>query len=109
MIFGIQIFGTTWLIVSAIIGVIGLTLVGFFWEKIKEDVDDGAQFGAIVAVILFGLFWLFVLLIICCVGIVALPVWIGYRTQKTKESINKARKERFNKKPQTDKIMEKRL
>ena len=109
MIFGIQIFGTTWFIVSAIIAVIGLTLVGFFWEKIKEDVDDGAQIGAIFAVIIFGLFWLFVLLIICAVGVVALPVWIGYRTQKTKESISKARKERFNKKPQTDKIMEKRL
>lgn len=75
MIFGIEPFGTTWVIIGVILGVILLFFLGIFYD---EDIDnDGVivlkAFGAIVACI----FWPFVILSAVCVGVVTIPIYLG--------------------------------
>ena len=75
MLFGMTAFGTTWIIISIILGVILLFLLGIFYD---ENIDgDGfivlKAFAAIVACI----FWPFVTLIAVCVGVVAIPIYLG--------------------------------
>jgi hypothetical protein len=75
MIFGMSVFGTIWITVSIILGVILLFLLGIFYD---ESIDGGGfivlkAFGAIVACIL----WPFVILSAVCVGVVAIPIYLG--------------------------------
>ena len=75
MIFGLSFFGTTWIIISIILGVILLFLLGIFYE---ENIDgDGFIVLKAFAAIVVSIFWPFVLLIAVCIGIVAIPIYLG--------------------------------
>ena len=73
MIFGMTAFGTTWITISIILGVIFLFLLGIFYE---DGIDDEG-FIAIKAVVAIAvaIFWPFVLFVAVCLGIVAIPIY----------------------------------
>lgn len=75
MIFGMTAFGPTWFTISIILGVIFLFLLGIFYE---DGIDDEG-FIALKAVIAIAvaIFWPFVILIAVCVGVVAIPIYLG--------------------------------
>ena len=75
MFFGMTAFGTTWIIISIILGVILLFLLGIFYE---ENIDgDGFIVLKAFAAIVVSIFWPFVLLIAVCIGVVAIPIYLG--------------------------------
>jgi len=95
MIFGITDFGTIWVIIGIILGVIVLFLLGIFYN---EDIDgDGfivlKAFGAILACSL----WPFVTIIAVCIGIVAIPIYLGKKIRNfiTRRKEKKIEKENF--------------
>lgn len=87
MIFGMTFFGTTWIAVSIILGVIFLLLLGIFYE---DGIDDEGFIALKASVaIVAAMFWPFVIFIGACVGIVAVPIFLG----KMIRNIIKKRKE----------------
>ena len=75
MIFGMTAFGPTWYTISIILGVIFLFLLGIFYD---EDIDgDGIIVLKALAAILVCIFWPFAILIAVCVGLVAMPIYLG--------------------------------
>lgn len=95
MIFGLSFFGTTWIIISIILGVILLFLLGIFYD---ENIDgDGIIVLKAFAAILLCTFWPFVILIAVCVGIVAIPIYLGKKIRNfiTLRKEKKIEKENF--------------
>jgi len=92
MILGMTFFGTTWIAVSIILGVILLLLLGIFYE---DGIDDEG-FIALKATVAIAaaIFWPFLIFIGACVGIVAVPIFLG----KMIRNIIKKRKEEKEKK-----------
>jgi predicted neutral ceramidase superfamily lipid hydrolase len=92
MIFGLSFFGTTWIIISIILGVILLFLLGIFYD---EDIDgDGLIVLKALAAILLCIFWPFFILIAVCVGVVAIPIYLGkkirnFMAQRKEKKIEK--------------------
>ena len=75
MIFGLSFFGTTWIIISIILGVILLFLLGIFYD---ENIDgDGFIVLKAFDAILICIFWPFVLFIVVCIGVVMIPIYLG--------------------------------
>ena len=75
MIFGMTAFGTTWIIISIILGVILLFLLGIFYD---ENIDgDGFIVLKAFAAIIVCIFWPFVILIAVCIGVIAIPIYLG--------------------------------
>ena len=95
MIFGMTAFGSTWITISIILGAIFLFLLGIFYE---DGVDDEG-FIALKAVIAIAvaMFWPFVLFIAVCVGIVAIPIYLGKKIRNfiAKRKEKKIEKENF--------------
>ncbi len=95
MIFGLSFFGTAWIIISIILGVILLFLLGIFYD---EDIDgDGLIVLKALTAIFLCIFWPFFIIIAVCVGVVAIPIYLGKKirnfiTQRKKE---KEEKENF--------------
>lgn len=77
MIFGIEPFETTYIIISIILGVILLFLLGIFYDK-NIDGDGIIAFKAFL-VVLACIFWPLVILIAVCVGAVAMPIYLGIK------------------------------
>ena len=75
MIFGTTAFGTTWIIISIILGVILLFLLGIFYEE-NIDGDGFIVLKALVAIIA-SILWPFAILIAVCIGVVAIPIYLG--------------------------------
>ncbi len=95
MIFGLSIFGITWIIISIILGVIFLFLLGIFYD---EDIDgDGLIALKALAVIFVCIFWPFAILIAVCVGVVAMPIYLGKKIRNfiTQRKEKKIEKENF--------------
>ena len=87
MIFGMTFFGTTWIIVSIILGVIFLFLLGIFYE---DGIDDEGVIALKETVaIAVAIFWPFAIFFGTCVGIVSAPIFLG----KIIRNIIKKRKE----------------
>lgn len=75
MIFGMSVFGTTWIVVSIILGVILLFLLGIFYD---EKIDgDGFIILKAFAAILVCILWPIAILFVVCVGVVAFPIYLG--------------------------------
>jgi len=95
MIFGMTAFGPTWFTISIILGVIFLFLLGIFYE---DGIDDEG-FIALKAVIAIAvaIFWPFVIFIAVCVGIVAIPIYLGKKIRNfiTLRKEKKIEKENF--------------
>ena len=95
MIFGITAFGTTWIVISIIIGVILLFLLGIYYD---ENIDgDGLIVLKAFAAILVCIFWPFAILIAVCVGVVAIPIYLGKKIRNfiTQRKEKKIEKENF--------------
>ena len=75
MIFGMTAFGTTWITISIILGVIFLFLLGIFYEDGIDD--DGCIVVKATIAILVAIFWPFVLFVAVCLGIIAIPIYLG--------------------------------
>jgi DMSO reductase anchor subunit len=74
MIFGMTAFGTTWIIISIILGVIFLFLLGIFYE---DGIDDEGFIALkAAAAIVVAIFWPFAILIAVCIGVVAIPIYL---------------------------------
>ena len=95
MIFGMTSFGSTWITISIILGAIFLFLLGIFYE---DGIDDEG-FIALKAVIAIAvaIFWPFVIFIAVCVGIVAIPIYLGKKIRNfiAKRKEKKIEKENF--------------
>jgi len=95
MIFGLSFFGTIWIIISIILGVILLFLLGIFYD---ENIDgDGLIVLKALAAIIVCIFWPFVILIAVCVGVVASPIYLGKKIRNfiTQRKEKKIEKENF--------------
>ena len=75
MIFGMTAFGTTWITISINLGVIFLFLLGIFYEDGFDD--DGCNVVKATIAILLAIFWTFVLFVAVCLGIIAIPIYLG--------------------------------
>ena len=74
-IFGLEIFGTAWLIVASIVCVILLITVGVaFSDSISKDIDN-VIIGSFISVVV-SIFWPFVLILAVGIGIFAIPIYI---------------------------------
>lgn len=95
MFFGMTAFGTTWIIISIILGVILLFLLGIFYEE-KIDGDGFIVLKAFAAIVV-SIFWPFVLLIAVCVGVVAIPIYLGRKIRNfiAERKEKKIKKENF--------------
>ena len=95
MIFGMTAFGSTWITISIILGAIFLFLLGIFYE---DGIDDEGFIAlkATVAIAL-AIFWPFAIFIGACIGIVAVPIFLGkiIRNIIKKRKEEKEEKERF--------------
>ena len=95
MLFGMTAFGTTWIIISIILGIILLFLLGIFDD---ENIDgDGLIVLKAFAAILVCIFWPFAILIAVCVGIVAIPIYLGKKIRNfiAEKKEKKIEKENF--------------
>ena len=95
MLFGMTAFGTTWIIISIILGIILLFLLGIFYD---ENIDgDGLIVLKAFAAILVCIFWPFAILIAVCVGIVAIPIYLGKKIRNfiAEKKEKKIEKENF--------------
>ena len=95
MIFGMTFFGTTWIAVSIILGVIFLLLLGIFYE---DGIDDEGFIALKATVaIAVAIFWPFVIFFGACVGIVSAPIFLGkmIRNIIKKRKEEKEEKEKF--------------
>ena len=95
MIFGLSIFGTTWIIISIILGVIILFFLGIFYD---ENIDgDGFIILKAFAAIIVCMFWPFAILIAVCIGVVAIPIYLGKKIRNfiTQRKEKKIEKENF--------------
>lgn len=95
MIFGLSIFGTTWIIISIILGAILLFLLGIFYDENIDD--DGFIILKAFAAIIVCIFWPIVILIAVCVGVVAIPIYLGKKIRNfiTQRKEKKIEKENF--------------
>lgn len=75
MLFGMTAFGTTWIIISIILGIILLFLLGIFYDE-NIDGDGLIVLKAFVAIVVC-IFWPFAILIAVCIGVVAIPIYLG--------------------------------
>ena len=94
MIFGMTVFGTTWITISIILGVIFLFLLGIFYEDGIDD--DGLIALKAVIAIAVATFWPFVLFIAVCVGIVAIPIYLGKKIRNFIAQIKEKKIEKEN-------------
>ena len=101
MILGMTIFETTWIIIGVILGVILLFLLGIFYD---EGVDGDGFIIIKAVIVIFGcVFWPFIILSAVCVGVVAVPIFLG----KIIRNIIKKRKEEKEEKENFFKQLEK--
>lgn len=95
MIFGMATFGPTWITISIILGVIFLFLLGIFYE---DGIDDEGSIAlkAVIAITV-AIFWPFVLFIVVCIGVVAIPIYLGKKIRNfiTQRKEKKIEKENF--------------
>lgn len=95
MIFGITDFGTIWFIIGIILGVILLFLLGIFYD---ENIDgDGIIALKAFAAIAACAIWPFAILIAVCVGVVAIPIYLGRKIRNfiAQKKEKKIKKENF--------------
>jgi len=105
MILGLEFFGTTWITISIILGVILLFLLGIFYEDGIDD-DGFILLKALMAVIA-AIFWPVVLSSVVCVGIVSIPIYLGKKIRNfiAERKEKKIEKEKFLK--QVNKMIKK--
>ena len=94
MIFGMVAFEPTWITISIILGVIFLFLLGIFYEDGIDD-DGFIAIKAVVAIAV-AIFWPFVLFIAVCVGIVAIPIYLGKKIRNFIAEIKEKKIEKEN-------------
>jgi len=95
MIFELSFFEPTWIIISIILGVIFLFLLGIFYD---ENIDgDGFIVLKAAAAIMVCIVWPFSILIAVCVGVVAIPIYLGKKIRNfiTQRKEKKIEKENF--------------
>jgi len=95
MIFGIEPFGTTWTIIGIILGVILLFLLGIFYDERTDG--DGLIMLKASTVILVCVLWPFATIIAVCIGLVAIPIYLGkkIRTFIAQRKEKRIKKENF--------------
>ena len=95
MIFGMTPFGTTWIIIGIILGVILLFLLGIFYDERTDG--DGLIMLKAGTVILVCVLWPFAILIAVCIGLVAIPIYLGkeIRSFIAQRKEKKIEKEKF--------------
>ena len=88
-VFGLVPFEGTWLVVTVILCVIGLIVIGYLYD------DDTGPFIILegCVVIAIAIFWGFLLVFAIGVGIVAIPILIGFYGRKMK--IKRAEKKKM--------------
>ena len=94
MIFGMTAFGTTWITISIILGVIFLFLLGIFYEDGIDD--DGFIVVKATIAILVAIFWPFVLFVAVCIGIIAIPIYLGKKIRNFIAEIKEKKIEKEN-------------
>jgi hypothetical protein len=90
--FGLVPFEGTWLTISIVIAIIGLIILGYFY-----DFDDDGPLiileGFIVVTV--SIFWGFILVFAVGVAVVALPIYIGFYVRKLKRRRDEKKKEKL--------------
>ena len=89
--FGLVPFEGTWLIISIVIAIIGLIILGYFYDE-----DTGPLIileGCIVVTV--SIFWGFILVFAVGVAVVAIPIYIGFYVRKLKRKRDEKKKEKL--------------
>ena len=89
-IFGLQFMDSTWLTVAVILIIIGLIIIGYFYD------DDDGPLILLEGVCVVGvcLFWPIILALAILIGVLALPILLGIRFKKMKEKRKEKKKEK---------------
>lgn len=87
---GLQFMDSTWLTVAVILTIIGLIVIGYFYD------DDDGPLVVLEGLCVVGacLFWPIVLAGAIFIGALALPILLGIRFKKVKEKRKKKKKEK---------------
>ena len=88
--FGLVPFEGTWLTISIVIAIIGLIILGYFYDE-----DTGPLIileGCIVVTV--SIFWGFILVFAVGVAVVAVPIYIGFYVRKLKRRRDEKKKEK---------------
>lgn len=102
-IFGLEIFGTAWWIVAAIVCVILLIIIGIAYsDSLSRDFEDVCA-SAFISVIA-SVFWPFALGIVAVVGIIAAPIFLGKYLGRWSEKQERKREEKKKFMNQIDKM-----
>ena len=98
----IEFFGNTWLIVSCIIGIIGLIVIGV----VNHDSLGGEHTPPLVMGVIAGaLFWPILLALVAGIGIVIVPLFIGKYIGKGVMLSKKKKKQKLDSMNDVDKIL----
>lgn len=98
----IEFFGHTWLIVSCIIGIIGLIVIGV----VNHDSLGGESIPPLVMGVIAGaLFWPILLALVVGIGIVIIPLFIGKYIGKGVMLSKKKKKQKLDSMNDVDKIL----
>ena len=92
-IFGIVISSTMWIVTAIIIGIIGLIILGYYYDNSSED-----AFIMTLKVFMIGAlasFWPIVTIITLGIGILSLPVLLGIHAKKLKIKRDEERKKKL--------------
>ena len=104
-IFGIVISPTMWIVTAIIIGVIGLIILGYYYDDSSDD-----AFIAVMKVFMIGLmasFWPIATIIILGIGMLILPVLLGKYIKKLKSERDKAKEEELKHMADAERILKK--
>ena len=86
----IEAFNSTWIIISIIIGIIGLFILGY---TTRNGFDDEDMFIAVL-IILCAAFWPIVLALGVAVGIISLPILLGKHSSKINEFFKRRKRKK---------------
>ena len=98
----IEFLNGTWLIVSCIIGVIGLIVIGVVNH---DSLGDGYIPPLVGGVIAGALFWPILLALAAAIGIVAVPLFIGKYIGKGVMLYKKKKKQKLDSMNDVDRIL----
>ena len=89
-ILGLQFMDSTWTTVAIILMIIGLIVIGYFYD------EDAGPLVALEGLCVVGacLFWPIILAGAILIGVLALPILLGIRFKKVKEKRKEKKKEK---------------
>lgn len=102
---GLEFMDDAWLIVAIVIIIIGLVILGYFYDK-----DEGplVLLKALV-VVAIALIWPMVLGMAAAFGVIAIPIYFGFKMRKWREKQIETKKKKLASMSNVDKLKTEKL